>query len=544
MFKAPNPYEDLVVKATDEGLTSENWQLNLDLCDKLSDNNEGNARLMLAAIQRRLAHRNTNVQLYALTLTDMLSKNCGTSVHHEIASRAFMHTLSRLVMERTTHALVKKRILTLLREWANEYKDDDTLALVSDTVRSLKEEYFEADDDSVATTNADAAERLRREEEELQRALALSVQDQGGRSAPAPAEPAASSSSARSVPSAAASSSSAAPVVAAAAQPAAPPAAEPAAPPAAQPMAPPAAPSVPPTRPSFVRALYDFEPDEPGELAFSAGDEIRVLDSVYEQWWRGELRQDVGIFPVNYVEPMPEMAQAAIEQDLEMERSVFAHAADIHRLHARLQQLDPVRDNFVDDDELQELYQRSLALRPKIIRLMDRYSVKVQDLRAMNDKFMRARSTFEELIAQRMEQYAVQGTQANEAYAAQTHAAPSTPAETYAAPPTRADTYSAPGWDAAPSASGASAAVEPAPYAPSAAATSSAAAYTAPTPDLGPVPQEDEKRRLFERARAEVEAYQRAYHPEPEPESEPAPDARGAPSSHSAAESLAGLHLS
>ena len=162
----------------------------------------------------------------------------------------------------------------------------------------------------------------------------------------------------------------------------------------------------------------------------------------------------------------------------------------------------------------------------------------------MNDKFMRARSTFEELIAQRMEQYAVQGTQANEAYAAQTHAAPSTPAETYAAPPTRADTYSAPGWDAAPSASGASAAVEPAPYAPSAAATSSAAAYTAPTPDLGPVPQEDEKRRLFERARAEVEAYQRAYHPEPEPESEPAPDARGAPSSHSAAESLAGLHLS
>ncbi|WFC94672.1 hypothetical protein MBRA1_001306 [Malassezia brasiliensis] len=535
MFKAPNPYEDLVVKATDEGLTSENWQLNLDLCDKLSDNNEGNARLMLAAIQRRLAHRNTNVQLYALTLTDMLSKNCGTSVHHEIASRAFMHTLSRLVMERTTHALVKKRILTLLREWANEYKDDDTLALVSDTMRSLREEYFEADDDTVATTNADAAERLRREEEELQRALALSVQDQGGRVAPEPAQPVASSSSARGVPNTSTSSSSAAPAEAMATPSVAPPAAQlaaqPAAPPAAQPAASPVAPSVPSTRPSFVRALYDFEPDEPGELAFSAGDVIRVLDSVYEQWWRGELRQDVGIFPVNYVEPMPEMAQAAIEQDLEMERSVFAHAADIHRLHARLQQLDPVRDNFVDDDELQELYQRSLALRPKIIRLMDRYSVKVQDLRAMNDKFMRARSTFEELIAQRMEQYAVQGAQANEAYAAQAHAAPQDAG--YAAGPSRAEAYDTPR---------ASTAAEPAPYAPPTVSTSSAAAYTAPPPDLGPVPQEEEKRRLFERARAEVEAYQRAHHPDPE--DEPASDTRSAPPSHSAAESLAGLHLS
>lgn len=531
MFKAPNPYEDLVVKATDEGLTSENWQLNLDLCDKLSDNNEGNARLMLAAIQRRLGHRNTNVQLYALTLTDMLSKNCGTSVHHEIASRAFMHTLSRLVMERTTHALVKKRILTLLREWANEYKDDDTLALVSDTMRSLKEEYFEADDDTIATTNADAAERLRREEEELQRALALSVQDQGGRAASAPAQPAASSSSARGVPSAGASSSSAALTGAVAAPSVAPPAAQPAAQPATQPVAPPAVSSVPPTRPSFVRALYDFEPDEPGELAFMAGDVIRVLDSVYEQWWRGELRQDVGIFPVNYVEPMPEMAQAAIEQDLEMERSVFAHAADIHRLHARLQQLDPMRDNFVDDDELQELYQRSLALRPKIIRLMDRYSVKVQDLRAMNDKFMRARSTFEELIAQRMEQYAIQGAQAIEAYVAQAHAAPQDTG--YAAAPSRAETYATPSASTAP---------ESASYVPPAAASLSAAAYAASPPDLGPVPQEDEKRRLFERARAEVEAYQRAHHPEPE--DEPALDTRGAPPSHSAAESLAGLHLS
>lgn len=50
-----------------------------------------------------------------------------------------------------------------------------------------------------------------------------------------------------------------------------------------------------------MRALYDFAPTESGELAFSKGDIIRVLDSVYEHWWRGELRGNAGIFPVNYV---------------------------------------------------------------------------------------------------------------------------------------------------------------------------------------------------------------------------------------------------
>lgn len=36
MFKATNPYDEVVTKATDENLTSENWQLNLDVCDKVT----------------------------------------------------------------------------------------------------------------------------------------------------------------------------------------------------------------------------------------------------------------------------------------------------------------------------------------------------------------------------------------------------------------------------------------------------------------------------------------------------------------------------
>jgi signal transducing adaptor molecule len=42
MFKGTvaNPYDDVVVKATDETLTSENWQIILNLCDKVQDEGE------------------------------------------------------------------------------------------------------------------------------------------------------------------------------------------------------------------------------------------------------------------------------------------------------------------------------------------------------------------------------------------------------------------------------------------------------------------------------------------------------------------------
>lgn len=429
MFRAPNPFEELVNKATDENLTTENWEFNLELCDRLASNDESDARKCIAAIQKRVVHRNANVQLYAITLTDTLSKNCGDAIHHEIASRAFMHTLSKVVRDPSTHNLVKQRILRTLLSWRDEYKHDDTLGLVADTVNDMREDFYELDEEPAPARKDES------EDDELQRVLALSIQDQGGRSSypeeatsvagpstRGPAEP--KSSDCDSLPN---------------------PFSEPLSHEAPQPFAP----EPRSARPSHVRALYDFEPDEPGELAFHRGDVIRVLDSVYEQWWRGELRHQVGIFPVNYVEALPDTTPDMIQQELELERNVFTHASDIHVLHARLQHLKP-SDNFVDDDELQELYQRSLALRPKIVRLMDTYHTKVQELRSLNDKFVRARTMLDDLIQQHVSMQP-------------THPTVDAPQQSAPSPPS----------------------------------------------DAMPIPQEEEKRRLFERARAEVEEFQR-----------------------------------
>ncbi|MBO8600888.1 hypothetical protein INO49_14115, partial [Staphylococcus aureus] len=80
------------------------------------------------------------------------------------------------VRDTSTHNLVKQRILRTLLSWRDEYKHDDTLGLVADTVNDLREDFYELDEEPAPVRRDES------EDDELQRVLALSIQDQGGRS--------------------------------------------------------------------------------------------------------------------------------------------------------------------------------------------------------------------------------------------------------------------------------------------------------------------------------------------------------------------------
>ena len=109
MFRAQqNIFDDAVAKATDENLTSENWEFILDVCDKVSGNEAG-PKEAVAAMIKRLAHRNANVQLYTLELANALSQNCGAVMHRELASRSFTDALLRLAGDRVSAPLTCAR---------------------------------------------------------------------------------------------------------------------------------------------------------------------------------------------------------------------------------------------------------------------------------------------------------------------------------------------------------------------------------------------------------------------------------------------------
>lgn len=54
----------------------------------------------------------------------------------------------------------------------------------------------------------------------------------------------------------------------------------------------------------YVTALYDFEGQNEGDLAFREGDRIRVVRKTEsrDDWWDGEVKGRVGMFPANYVQ--------------------------------------------------------------------------------------------------------------------------------------------------------------------------------------------------------------------------------------------------
>ncbi|RGB32060.1 hypothetical protein C1646_707563 [Rhizophagus diaphanus] len=375
MFKNPNQFEDDVIAATNETLTKENWELITTLCEKVEQGGEQGARDCVAAIQKRLLHRNPNVQGYALTLSNSLVKMCSINVHKEISSRAFTQTLTRILQDKSTHGTVKDRILDLIQEWSNEFRSDDTLSLMEETMNNLRSQGFHfpsPEKPKKELSEYELEKQKKEEEEQVQLAMAISLSERSG---------------SRNTTTASFTTTSTTTI-------ATPPE------PASQNKDLPHTPSV-----SKVKALYDFVPTESGELGFSRGDVITVLDSVYKDWWRGELHGKTGIFPVNYVEKLPEPTAADIAREAELEAAIFAEGRNIDQLLEMLAGLDPTRDSVTENEVIQNLYNNTLPVRPKLMKLIEKYSQKKDDLIALNKKFIEATKTYDRLMAESLKKY-------------------------------------------------------------------------------------------------------------------------------------------
>ncbi|KAF1995371.1 hypothetical protein P154DRAFT_347713 [Amniculicola lignicola CBS 123094] len=339
------------VKATDENLTSENWEYILDVCDKVGSEETG-PKDAVAAMIKRLAHRNANVQLYTLELANAASQNCGVKIHRELASRSFTDALLRLAADRNTHQQVKAKILEHMAEWSEMFANDPDLGIMQGAYMKLKTQNPNLRPPSKPQKTQITDVDRQKEEEELQRALEMSIKESKG-TGPSSAAPA----SKQQGPNAQAASHTT--------------------PQASSQPAPPTHSGTTAATVSRVRALFDFQPSEAGELQFKKGDIIAVLESVYKDWWKGSLRGQTGIFPLNYVEKLQDPTRDELEREAQMEADVFAQIRNVEKLLALLStSSQPGTGDVRDNEEVTELYHSTLAIRPKLIELIGKYSQK------------------------------------------------------------------------------------------------------------------------------------------------------------------------
>ncbi|KAK9238408.1 hypothetical protein V1525DRAFT_400976 [Lipomyces kononenkoae] len=384
MFRSSSPstIEEAIIKATDENLTSENWEYILEVCDQVNESPEDGPKDAVAALQKRLSHRSANVQLYALTLANSLAQNCGTKMHRELASRAFTQTLIRIASDRTVHASVKSRLLEVMEGLVKVFRPDPSLDIMADALVQVK----------TLNPRLHAPEKPQKpplprlqtsEDEELRMVLELSLQESKQKEeAEAKQKQEEEERQKKAAATEESSTSKGAPETTAEAAPVT---------------------TDPAASVNRVRALYDLTTTEPGELSFRRGDIIFVLESVYQDWWKGSLRGQIGIFPLNYVSPIKEPTPEDRQREAEEEAKVFAESAKIERLLAILSNPDATQN--VDFTEMEELYKTAMAIRPTLIRLIDKYALGKEELVDLNNRFTAAANKYETSLNSYIQQY-------------------------------------------------------------------------------------------------------------------------------------------
>ncbi|KOB64009.1 TOM1-like protein 2 [Operophtera brumata] len=98
-FGVGNPFStpvgQKIEQATDGSLPSENWGLNMEICDIVNSSTDG-PRDAVKAIRKRLnmsAGKNYTVVMYTLTVLETCVKNCGKAFHVLVCSKEFISEL-------------------------------------------------------------------------------------------------------------------------------------------------------------------------------------------------------------------------------------------------------------------------------------------------------------------------------------------------------------------------------------------------------------------------------------------------------------------
>ncbi|XP_063331562.1 target of Myb1 membrane trafficking protein-like [Pelmatolapia mariae] len=124
------PVGQRIEQATNGSLQSEDWGLNMEICDIINETDEGPRDAVKAIKKRIVGNKNFREIMLAVTVLETCVKNCGHRFHVLVASQDFVEgVLVRSILPKNNPpTILHDRVLSLIQSWADAFRSSSSLS--------------------------------------------------------------------------------------------------------------------------------------------------------------------------------------------------------------------------------------------------------------------------------------------------------------------------------------------------------------------------------------------------------------------------------
>nr|XP_006821817.1 PREDICTED: TOM1-like protein 2-like isoform X2 [Saccoglossus kowalevskii] len=133
-----------IERATNETLASEDWALNIEICDIINETEDGPKDAMKAMKKRLIGSKKWKEVMLTLTVMETCVKNCGHRLHLLVCKHDFIKELVKLIQPNNNPpTCVQEKILSLIQSWADAFRSSPDLQGVVQMYNELKQKGIE-----------------------------------------------------------------------------------------------------------------------------------------------------------------------------------------------------------------------------------------------------------------------------------------------------------------------------------------------------------------------------------------------------------------
>ncbi|KAI7803062.1 target of Myb protein 1 isoform X1 [Triplophysa rosa] len=134
------PVGQLIENATSSSLPSEDWGLNMDICDIVNETDDGAKDAVRAIKKRILGNRNFKEVMLTLSVLEACVKNCGHKFHTYVSTRDFVENVmvQTIVPKNNPPLILQERVLTMIQAWSDAFRSSPDLTGVVTVYEDLR----------------------------------------------------------------------------------------------------------------------------------------------------------------------------------------------------------------------------------------------------------------------------------------------------------------------------------------------------------------------------------------------------------------------